>query len=419
MPFLDLLKSSEANAVFKYPEFRRFVTMRVLFTLAILIQNVTLYWQVFEITGDALSLGIIGLAEALPALVVALYAGHLADNADRKKIAMYAFLLFCFCSLGLLLISLGSLENKMKVGLIYSVVFVSGIARGFYRPANFALLTQVIPKQYYANGIAWNSTFWQFASVSGSAIGGLILGYWGIKYSYFTAFILSLGGLYMMSGISSKPAPVQLISQSLKSSLTEGVKFVFKNQVMLAAISLDLVAVLFGGAVALLPVFAKEILHVGPIQFGLLNSAPAFGAILMAIVLAYYPPLKNAGKNLLAAVIGFGVCMIFFAISKNFYLSLFLLALSGMFDSVSVIVRSSIMQLLTPDNMRGRVSAVNTMFIGSSNELGAFESGFAAKLVGVIPSVVFGGTIAIAAAITTRFAAPKLVALNLSENKND
>lgn len=386
-------------------------------TLAVRIQNVTLYWQVFQLTKDKLSLGIIGLSEAVPALALALYAGHLADKIDRRKIVVLSTVLFFGTSLMLLLISLGFFTNyfEKNVTAIYIVVFVSGIARGFFRPANFALMTQLVPRELYASSSAWNSTFWEGASVTGAAAGGIIIGFWGIERSYLIALILVIIGLLSMIRIKPKPIPPQNIKQPLFQSLSSGIKFVFGNQVILGAMSLDLVAVLFGGAVALLPAFAEEVLFVGPVQFGFLNAAPAAGAILTAIYLAYKPPLKNAGKNLMIAVAGFGICMIVFALSQNFYLSLLALAFSGMFDSISVVIRSSIMQLLTPDDMRGRVSAVNTMFIGSSNEIGAFESGLAAKWLGLVPSVVFGGAIAATSSAVAYFSTPKLRNLNLSE----
>lgn len=418
MNVLGIFRSAKATAVFKHKEFNLLVSARVLITLAFLAQNVTVYWQMFELTGDVLSLGMIGLSEAIPSLAVALYAGYLADTMDRRKLAVWSYFIFWLCSLAFLLVNYFLSKDFLKshTYIIYAIIFVSGLARGFYRPTSFALLTQVLPRNLYANGIAWNSTFWQTASVGGSAIGGFIIGTLGISYSFLFTVILSLAGWILISNISPKPPLEQKDKQSLLESLSAGVKFVFKSQVFLGAMLLDLVAVLFGGAVALLSVFAKDILHVGAFEFGLLNSAPSIGAIITAALLAYKPPLRYAGKALIMAVSGFGLCMIGFALSTSFYLSLFMLFLSGMFDSVSVVVRSSIMQLLTPDDMRGRVSAVNTMFIGSSNELGAFESGVAARILGVVPSVVFGGTVAVVSSVIAAFSAPKLRNLNLKEN---
>jgi MFS family permease len=418
MNILGIFRSAEATEVFKHKEFNLLVSARVLITLAFLAQNVTLYWQMFELTGDVLSLGLIGLSEAIPSLVVALYAGHLADTMDRRKLAVLSYFVFWLCSLALLLVSYFVSKEFLKENtyIIYTIIFISGLARGFYRPTSFALLTQVLPRRLYASGVAWNSTFWQSASVGGSAIGGLIIGSLGITASFLFTVILSLAGWFLISNISPKPPLEKKEKQSLAESLSAGLKFVFQNQIFLGAMLLDLVAVLFGGTVALISVFAKDILHVGAFEFGLLNSAPSIGAIVTSGFLAYKPPLRHAGKALISAVSGFGLCIIGFGLSKNFYLSFLMLLLSGMFDSISVVVRSSIMQLLTPNDMRGRVSAVNTMFIGSSNELGAFESGVAARLLGVVPSVVFGGSVAVISSVIAALSAPKLRNLNLKEN---
>lgn len=412
MNFLNVLFSKESYNVFHYVDYRRFIISRILLTLAVQIQNVTLYWQVFKITNDPLSLGLIGLSEALPALAVALYAGHLADRYDRKIIAFLSLLLFVLTSFLLFLFAIGTFNISSTLP-IYVVVFISGIARGFYRPASFALMTQLVPRSLYPNSSAWNSTFWQASTVAGAALGGVIIGFSGINTSYIVAFLFISAGAFIMYGIKSKTVFEYKEKTPLMESLSSGIKFVFSHQVILSAMSLDLIAVLFGGAIALLPVFASDILSVGPVGFGFLNAAPATGAIITALYLAYKPPMKKAGLSLIFAVAGYGVCIIIFALSTNFYLSFVVLALSGLFDSISVVVRSTIMQLLTPDTMRGRVSAVNTMFIGSSNELGAFESGVMAKWIGLVPSVVLGGTVAVIAAISSCKFSPKLTKLSL------
>lgn len=414
--FIEVFKNAEARKVFQFPEFNRLLIARILITLVIQIQNVSLYWMIYQLTKDPLSLGLIGLAEAIPSLAVVLYAGHLADIYDRKKIVVYSFLLFSFSSLALFFVSLfGNLEvDSFKIA-VYSIVFVGGIARGFYRPANGALLSQILPRNLYASGAAWNSSFWQIASVFGASLGGVLIGFIGMKFTFLFAFLLAVLGLLALIGIKPKPSAVQQKADNLYHSLMLGVNFVFKNKIILGAMSLDLISVLFGGAVALLSIFASDILKVGPELFGVLNAAPSVGAILMSLFLAFRPPLANAGRNLIFAVIGFGFSMIFFALSTNFWLSVFFLVLSGVFDSVSVVIRSAIMQLLTPDEMRGRVSAVNTMFIGSSNEIGAFESGLAARIMGLVPSVVFGGSMAVITGFTTFFANKKLKNLNLNK----
>jgi MFS family permease len=412
MSLLKELFSKQAYEIFSYSDFNRFISSRVLLTLAVRIQNVTLFWQIFKITGDPLSLGFIGLAEALPSLAVALYAGHLADRYDRKTIAFFSLLLFVATSFFLFLFSVDLIKVEGAFPY-YIVIFISGIARGFYRPASFALMTQVVPKELFPKSAAWNSTFWQSSDMAGAALGGVIIGYWGIYGSYLIALILAVFGAWQVFRIKSRTVIQHSDHIPVLKSIKEGVDFVFKNQVILGAMTLDLVAVLFGGAVALLPIFATEVLNVGPLEYGILNAAPSAGAIITAFYLAYKPPVKRAGQNLITSIVGFGICMIIFALSKNFYLSFIALALSGLFDSVSVVIRSSIMQMLTPDEMRGRVSSVNTMFIGSSNEIGAFESGLMAKLVGLVPSVVLGGGIAIAASLSSIKLAPKLAKLSL------
>ena len=386
------LKSDAFNAL-RIAEFRNFTFARLFITLGMLMQSVIVGWQVYELTRDPFSLGLIGLAEAIPAILTALIAGHIVDTNDRKKILMYSFILMFICTSALLLISTDTvfLFAHHKVIAIYSVIFISGIARGFSIPSAFALLSQIVPRELYPNAVTWNTSTWQIGAVAGPAVGGLIYGYFGVTYSYLTVAVMALVAIISVTTISKKPIPELTDEISLGDRLSAGIRFVFQNKIILSAMTLDMFAVLFGGAVAMLPVFAGEILLVGAQGLGLLRAAPSVGAVLMALFLTHKPPTKNAGRNLLICVTGFGLCIIAFAVSTSFILSLVLLALSGMFDSVRVIIRQTIIQLKTPDNMKGRVSAVNSIFIGSSNEIGAFESGLAAKLMGVVPSVIFGG----------------------------
>ncbi len=387
-------------------------------TLALQMQFVVLSWQVYEITKDPLSLGLIGLAEAIPAVGFALYGGHVADRTDRKKILVAVIAFTLLCSIALLLMNIkytgaSALQTALP---LYAIIFFIGIARGFYSPAQFSLMTQLIPRESYANSSAWNSTFWHIAVVIGSSAGGLMMGFFGKIFTYSTVVILLLFALIQIVRIVPKPFEKITDKEKISESIKTGLRFVFSNKVILGALSLDLVAVLFGGAIAMLPVFAKEILMVGEKGFGILRAAPFAGAVVMALFLTNHPPLKNAGKKLLICVSGFAVCMILFALSENFYLSLFILALSGAFDNVSVIIRSTILQLMTPDQMRGRVSSVSTMFISSSNEIGAFESGFAAKLLGLIPSVIFGGGVALVSVAAAAWKLPSLRKLQLSSH---
>jgi len=408
--------SYDPYAALRLPQFRLFLTGRLCFTLALQIQAVIVSWQIFEITKNPLSLGLIGLAEAIPSITVALYAGYVADSTSRKKIitAVLTMLLVCSASLLFLTLDLSPESLHNKVIPIYAIIFISGAARGFLGPAIFSFMPQLIhDKSLYANAISWNSALWQGASVAGPALGGLIYAYFGISASYATDAVLTLTSLTVFLLIHSVPLPEIPQKQSILKSLKEGIKFVFSNQIILSAISLDLFAVLFGGAVALLPVFAAEILKTGPEGLGLLRAAPAVGSALMILFMTYNPIHKGAGKKMLFCVAGFGVCMILFGISTNFYFSLLILALSGTFDGISVIIRSTLIQLYTPENMKGRVSSVNNIFIGSSNEIGSFESGVAAKLMGVVTSVVFGGAMTLGVVGFTAWKADKLRRLNL------
>jgi MFS family permease len=397
-------------AALKIPDFRLFISARFCVTLAIQIQAVVVAWQVYEMTKDPLSLGLIGLAEAIPSIGVSLYAGHVADSVQRKKIIIVCLTTLLICSIILLFftLDLGSFILDNGVLPIYTVIFISGIARGFLTPAVFSYMPQLIPRELYSNAVTWNSTLWETASIGGPALAGFLYGFVGITVSYVTDALLMAVGLFLIIGVSNKALPETTEEQGVVEKIRSGLRFVFRNPIILSAISLDLFAVLFGGAVALLPIFADKILSVGTEGLGILRSAPAVGALLMAVYITHHPIMKNTGKILLYCVAGFGLSMIFFALSTNFWLSLFLLMMSGMFDCISVIIRSTLLQTLTPENMKGRVSAVNHIFIGSSNEIGMFESGVAARLMGVVPSVIFGGCMTILVVTVTGWVSKSL-----------
>ena len=367
-------------------------------------------WQVYDLTHDPFSLGLIGLSEAIPFLAVALFAGHVADLFNRKSIIAITATVYVVCAFILLYMSyiMGDLYKSSGVLPLYLVISITGLARAFFYPAQSAYMAQIVPRNLYANSSTWNSTVWHIAAVSGPAAGGLIYGFAGIHAAFICVVVFSALSLLFFFSSKSVPLPIRAAKEGIFTSLSTGIKFVFNNQVLLGALALDMFGVLFGGAVALLPVFASEILHTGPQGLGFLRAAPAFGAVLMALILAYHPPVHRSGVKLLWAVGGFGACIIFFALSGNFFLSLVLLALSGMFDNVSVIIRGTILQMYTPDEMRGRVASVNSLFIGSSNELGSFESGLAARIMGLIPSVVFGGGMTVMIVLATARFAPKL-----------
>ncbi|MBL7916160.1 MAG: MFS transporter [Bacteroidia bacterium] len=396
-------------------DYRFFIAARLSLTIAWQMQAVVFGWLIYSHTKDPMALGLIGLAEAIPAISMALFGGHLADQLNRKKLILTFLFVLLLISIGLTFFTFNAEANFIRFGTlpVYILIFLTGLARGVLGPTISAFFAQLVPKSLYASASAWSSTVWQLGAVTGPALGGLIYGFYGAfaASTFVCVFIVITACCYLF--IKSKPALRASEGISLAESLTTGIRFVFKNQIMLSAITLDLFAVLFGGAVALLPMFADQVLGTGAEGLGLLRAAPAFGAVIMALTLAHRPPVTHTGKKLLAAVAGFGICMILFALSTNFYLSLALLALSGMLDSVSVIIRSTIMQVITPDEMRGRVSAVNTIFIGSSNEIGAFESGFAARLLGLIPSVIAGGAMTLMVVASTWKLAPSLRKLEL------
>lgn len=410
-------QDKESYKVLQIPDFRLYLLSRFLIMLSIQVQSVAVGWQVYQLTKDPLSLGFIGLVEAIPSIIVSLYAGHLADNANRKTIAVTCLVIFFACSISLLLFTFENFKSLIGFDIyhIYAVIFISGIARGFMSPASFGLSSQIVPRELYQYSSLWSSTAFQIGLVAGPALGGLIYGFVGATATYATDCILVVLALVSVLMITRQTTPKSTEDQSIFESISEGLKFVFSNQIILGSLSLDLFAVLFGGAVALLPIFADEILHVGPKGLGILRTAPAVGALLMSWLVAKRKSQGNDGFELLLSVAGFGICTILFGISKNFYFSVLMLALTGMFDNVSVIIRSTIIQIMTPDSMRGRVSAVNSIFIGSSNEIGSFESGVAAKLLGLVPSVIFGGSMTIFVVIVTALKADKLRKLNLKE----
>ncbi len=377
--------------------------------LATQLQAVVVGWQVYGLTHDPLSLGLIGLAEALPFIGFALPAGHLADRTSRLGLVRSALGALTICSAALLFFTIQpGILHPGRVWPIYVVIFSSGIARSFLQPSRTALSAELVPRSLYPNAVTWRSSTWQLAAVLGPAIGGLVYGFGNATAAYVVDVTLMILGLVAITRISHTPESRAATDESIVESLAGGVRFVRGQPVILGALTLDLFSVLFGGATALLPVFAGEILHVGPQGLGLLRAAPAAGAVLMSLVLAHRPPLRRVGRTLFANVAMFGVTMIGFGLSRSFLLSLILLAASGMFDTVSVVVRSTLLQVLTPDHLLGRVSSVNAIFIGSSNEIGAFESGVAARLLGTVPSVVLGGLATLGVVAVTAWRVPEL-----------
>lgn len=397
------LLSGEAFAVLHVKDFRLYLLLRIFLTMGTLMQSVIVGWQIYDITHDVLWLGFIGLAEVIPQVGISLFAGHYVDKWNRKRIAASTIVILIVGAISLLIYSTSIVYFSSRFGVypVFIAIFLTGLARGIMSPTLVAMLGQLIPRNLYANAATWNSANWQMAAMLGPAIGGLIYGYLGIISAYSIVLVFYLFSFGMILFIKSSKHEVVDAAEGIFTRIRSGIVFVFKTPELLGAFTLDMFAVLFGGAVAMLPVFASDILKTGPQGLGILRACPAAGATFMAVILMFHPPVKDTGRILFIAVTGFGLSMIGFALSKSFVLSAMILILSGAFDSVSVVIRGTILQLFTPDYMRGRVASVNSIFIGSSNELGAFESGVAAKLMGLVPSVIFGGCMTLAVVITT------------------
>lgn len=407
-------------AALRYKEFNTFLLLRFAMVFAWSMQFIVIEWQVYSLTKNPLSLGIIGLMEVIPAIGMALFAGHIVDQKEKKGLLFKCILAFSVISLGLFLLTwppvVSEYSTKAILYGIYFLVFLGGIVRSFLGPTIFSLLSLIVPKKVYPNAATWSSSVWQMGSVLGPAVAGFSITLIGVHWSMCSVFLCSIFALLALSQIATKPILNPKIGEPIMDSLKEGVKFVFQNKTILGALSLDMVAVLFGGAVALLPIFAQDILKVGPEGFGVLRAAPAVGSFLILIVSAYVPMNKNAGMKLLSAIFAFGICIIVFGLSTIFWLSVLALFLSGVFDGVSVVIRQTILQLKTPDHMRGRVSAVNSIFVGSSNELGAFESGLTAKLMGTVTAVVFGGSMTLLIVLGTGIFSPGFRKLDLQKD---
>jgi len=406
----DATGKADTYAALRIPNFRRYIIALFTLTLGIQIQGTVVGWQIYDLTRDPLALGLIGLAEALPAISMSLFAGHVADSHDRRRIALCALAVLVACSVALWALAhpapLGDpLPMKARVSAIYGVIIVSGVARAFLQPARQALSAELVPRALFSNSVTWRSGSWQLAAVLGPAIGGVLYAIGGTTLGYAADVLFMIVATAVLSSVRHR-SPVRSIEgrEPIGVSLTSGLRFVFGEPILLSALVLDLFSVLFGGATALLPVFAAEILHTGPAGLGMLRAAPALGAVLTSVALTRWPPFKHTGPVLLYAVAGFGACMIGFGLSRHLVLSLVLLAASGAFDMVSVVIRSLMLQMRTPETLLGRVSSVNQIFIGSSNEIGAFESGAMAKAFGAVPSVVFGGiaTLGVVAVVAWR-----------------
>lgn len=398
-------------APLKIPEFKNFIAGRCIYIMGLRMTGTVIGWWIYLLTNSKLALGLVGLSEVIPALSLALYAGHHIDINEKRKLLLQCILGYIGCVILFILLSTNytaaHLHHWTIAVLICSVIGITGFIRAFSGPTFSAMISQIVPKEMLPTAASISSATWLIASICGHATAGFLIALLGINKSFFVILIMVIGGYFFLSKLSVKPVLVAATAKTWQS-VKEGLSYVFKTKEILGALSLDLFAVLFGGAVALVPVFAKDILHIGPIGFGWLNAAADMGSIITVTTLTIRPLQRNQGRILFFAVAGFGLCIILFALSKLFWLSFAALLMSGCMDGVSVIVRSTILQLKTPDALRGRVMSVNSMFINSSNELGQFESGVAAKLMGTVTSVIFGGCMTLGVVIFTWFKAPSL-----------
>ena len=357
------------------------------------MQEVVIGYELYRITHNPLALGLIGLVEAIPFISLTLFGGHVADKNSKRKILLWSTAVVSFSSLALHIASRPEIHLSQPVFLliIYSTVFVIGVCRAFYSPAVSSFRAFLIPMELYENAAMWSGSAWQVGAVAGPVMAGFFYAWFGFSNSLLAVVGLVLAVFFLYFSIGDKPIPAASRENNLLASIKEGIGFVFRTKIILYSISLDLFSVLFGGVMAILPIYAEDILHVGAQGLGILRAAPSLGAVLMLLVLTRFSPMQHAWRNLLIAVFGFGVSILTFAVSPWMLLSVVMLFFSGAFDSISIVIRSTILQVMTPDEMRGRVMAVNGIFLASSNELGAFESGVAAKLLGTVPSAIFGG----------------------------
>ncbi len=389
------MAKNDPYAALRIREFNIFLLLRFALVFGWSMQFVVIEWHVYALTNNELSLGIIGLCEFIPAFFMAPFAGHIVDRKEKRNLFALIITLFSLISFGLFWLTSEYIESSWSTNNIvfgiYGFVFFGGILRAFFGPTIFSLIALLVPKSIYPNAATWSSSTWKGASVTGALVGGFLIAWIGVHYTLGVIFALVIIALLLVFFIRKKPILNTKTGESVKESLKVGLRFVFSDKVILGALTLDMIAVLFGGAVAIFSVFATDVLDAGSEGFGILNASLSLGSILTMLATTYLPITKNTGKKLLIAVFGFGVAMIVFGASKLFWLSVVALFVAGIFDGVSMVIRQTILQLKTPDDMRGRVGAVNSMFVGSSNELGALESGIAAKIFGAPLAVILGG----------------------------
>jgi len=410
---MSLSKDKKDNfAALRFPEFRSYILSRFFFIIVLTMQATIISWKVYELTRDTFSIGMLGLVEFTPAFMLAFYSGYVIDKGDKRNLLLSSMIgnviltsILCFITSNY---AISEYPQTWILFIIFFVVFGIGVLRPFTGPTSFALVSQLVPKYDLANATMWNSASWQVGAVTGPALAGLMYGLAGITNTFYLMIGMMGIAITGLSLVTPKPVLYQKREESIVESVKQGLRFVWKSKEVLGAMSLDLFAVLFGGATALLPAFADKILHVGAQGLGVLRSAPAIGGVTVLALLAFRPLHRHQGKIMLASVAGFGICIIVFGLSQIFWLSFFALFASGMLDGISVIVRSTILQLKTPDAMKGRVASLNSIFVMSSNELGSFESGVTSKLMGNVAAVVFGGCMTIGVVVYNWFKSPSL-----------
>jgi MFS family permease len=413
---MDNSSARKTILLLKQKDFSRYIATRFVVIFSLFIQSTVLGYLMYSLTNNPLHLGLIGLAELIPAFGFAFFAGYFVDKREKRTMYMLCIVFYILNTMLMLLITSSFFQSSVSVQYIewsiYLVMFFSGCVRAFLAPSSFSLLPLLVKRENISQAVTWSSTSWMLGSVLGPLAGGFLMAWLGVNAAIgFSLFGLILSFILIWFVAKLPVTPTKDIG--LIKGLAQGFKFVFKTEVILAVLSLDLFAVLFGGAESLLPIFSKDILHVSEVGYGWLRSAHGIGSLFLLFILAYLPLRTHIGPKLFASVAGFGLCILLFGLSTNFYLSFILLFSAGLLDGVSVVIRHSILQLKTPEELKGRVSSINMMFISSSNELGAFESGLAARLLGTVPSVVFGGIMTIVVVIITYFAAPSLKKIRL------
>lgn len=405
-------KAQHSLAPLKEAEYRYFIIARFFYIMALRMVATVVAYKLYQLTRSSFSIGLIGLSEFIPVFLLALYSGYIIDKSDKRKMLVQGIFSYSICVLLLLLVTSPYVEDNFsslsRQLSFYLIIFLSGIIRAFVGPTTHAIISQLVPRNILHLAANISSSTWLSASILGHATAGFFIAWFGVHGTFYVILGYVLLAGIISSKIKSKPIVNTNANAKAWASVKAGLQYVFSNKILLGAISLDLFAVLFGGAVALIPEFAERILDVGPIGFGWLNAAVDIGSVTMIILITLFPLKRAQGKILMFGVGGFGLCIILFGLSDIYWMSFAALVVAGMLDGISVVIRGTVLQLTTPDEMRGRVSSVNSMFVNSSNELGQFESGFTARLFGTVPAVIFGGCMTMLIAIITWFKAPSL-----------